>query len=190
LARELEEVQRAVEEATGAQAAAQGAAQAAAQAAGRDAVGVTTTPDGRIRIVPRDGGPVIEIDRSLFRPDQIEEMVQTALEPPDPPELPDRGPPDGVIQLVGIVMFFLTCMVVLGPLARAWARRLDRRTQGGAAPADVAQRLDRIEQGVDAVAVEVERVAEAQRFSARLLSERLPDALPQLDAAARARAQG
>jgi len=52
-------------------------------------------------------------------------------------------------------------------------------------------RLDRIEQAVEAVAVEMERVSEAQRFSARLLSERLPDALPQLDAAAqRARLQG
>jgi hypothetical protein len=59
-------------------------------------------------------------------------------------------------------------------------------------PNDVGPRLERIEQAVESVAVEMERVSEAQRFSARLLSERLPEALPQLDAAAaqRARVQG
>ena len=153
--------------------------------------GVTTLPDGRIRIVARSG-EVTEIDRNLFRPDQIQELVESALEPPSPPDLPERGPPEGVIQLVGIVMFFLAAMVVLGPLVRAWARRLDKRGAGAAAPSDVAQRLDRIEQAVESVAVEMERVSEAQRFSARLLSERLPEALPQLDAQAaqRARLQG
>jgi hypothetical protein len=42
-------------------------------------------------------------------------------------------------------------------------------------------RLDRIEQAVESIAVEVERVSEAQRFSARLLSERrepVPAQLP------------
>ena len=34
------------------------------------------------------------------------------------------------------------------------------------------QRLDQIQQSVDAIAVEVERIAEAQRFSAKLLAER------------------
>lgn len=34
------------------------------------------------------------------------------------------------------------------------------------------QRLDQLQQSVDAIAVEVERIAEAQRFSAKLLKER------------------
>jgi hypothetical protein len=44
----------------------------------------------------------------------------------------------------------------------------------------VDDRLDRIEQAVDAIALEVERMAESQRFTARLLVERLPtpEALP------------
>ncbi len=149
----------------------------------RPEMGVTTTPDGRIRIVARDG-QVTLIDRSLFRPDQIEELVQTALEPPPAPELPDRGPPEGVIALMGILAFFVTMMVIGFPLARALSRRMDRKTQGGGVPADLGLRLERIEQAVEAVAVEVERVSEAQRFSARLLSERLPEVLPRLDAAA------
>jgi hypothetical protein len=34
------------------------------------------------------------------------------------------------------------------------------------------QRFDQLQQSVDAIAVEVERIAEAQRFSAKLLAER------------------
>src|SRR5438105_3174778 len=54
-------------------------------------------------------------------------------------------------------------------------RRVDRK----AAPLDqeVVRRLDRIEQAIETMAVEVERVSEAQRYSARLLTERLPDGL-------------
>ena len=36
----------------------------------------------------------------------------------------------------------------------------------------VEQRFDQLQQSVDAIAVEVERIAEAQRFSAKLLAER------------------
>jgi hypothetical protein len=34
------------------------------------------------------------------------------------------------------------------------------------------QRFDQLQQSVDAIAVEVERIAEAQRFSAKLLADR------------------
>jgi hypothetical protein len=38
--------------------------------------------------------------------------------------------------------------------------------------ADIARQIGDIQQSVDAIAVEVERIAEAQRFMARLESER------------------
>jgi hypothetical protein len=41
----------------------------------------------------------------------------------------------------------------------------------------VEQRLERIEAAVDVIAVEVERIAEAQRFTARLTAERAPGSL-------------
>jgi hypothetical protein len=34
------------------------------------------------------------------------------------------------------------------------------------------ERLEHLQQSIDAIAIEVERIAEAQRFSAKLLSER------------------
>jgi len=39
-------------------------------------------------------------------------------------------------------------------------------------------RLERLQQSVDAIAIEVERIAEAQRFSTRLLAERHEKSLP------------
>ena len=39
---------------------------------------------------------------------------------------------------------------------------------------DVALRLERIEQAIDAIAVEVERISEGQRFTTKLLAERVP----------------
>jgi hypothetical protein len=43
----------------------------------------------------------------------------------------------------------------------------------------VSARLERMEQAIDAIAVEVERISEGQRFTTRLLSERLKEpALP------------
>jgi hypothetical protein len=42
----------------------------------------------------------------------------------------------------------------------------------------VDQRLERIEAAIDVMAVEVERIAEAQRFAVRLATERAPNGLP------------
>ena len=153
-------------------------------------IGATQTPDGRIRIVDRDGRIVV-LDPKLIDRDQIEELVQQAIAPaPAPPESPvDRGPPENAIVMTAIVLFFIALTLIGFPMARAAARRMDRKSAGPALPNDLLPRLERIEQAVEGVALEMERVAEAQRFSARLLSERLPEALPRLDAIAAEGAQ-
>ncbi len=70
-------------------------------------------------------------------------------------------------------MFFLTVIVLaLGiPLVRAYVRRMNEVPLQPRMPADLDQRLERIEAIVETVAVEVERLAEGQRFTTRLLSE-------------------
>ena len=63
------------------------------------------------------------------------------------------------------------------PLARAYARRMER----GAAeriPGEVTARLERMEQAIDSIAVEVERISEGQRFTTKLLSERAASSGP------------
>jgi len=49
----------------------------------------------------------------------------------------------------------------------------------------IEQRLERIEQAVEAVAVEMERVAEGQRFTAKLLAERAASRAPSAGTAPR-----
>jgi hypothetical protein len=97
--------------------------------------------------------------------------------------VPPFGFRDNVIpqQVVDIsVAFFLTmAAIIIGlPLARAFARRMDRR--GGAAqiPNEIASQLTQLNQAVDAIALEVERISEGQRYTTRLLSEQQSAKLP------------
>lgn len=71
------------------------------------------------------------------------------------------------------VAFFLSVsFAVVGvSFARALSRRYESR-RSGFDSADVVARLERMEQAIDAIAVEVERISEAQRFTTRLLSEK------------------
>jgi len=77
--------------------------------------------------------------------------------------------PDAVAALSGIFMIF-----VLAPIAFAAARMMWKRTNRPVAaplPDDASRRLERLEQGMDAIAIEIERVSEGQRFVTRLLSD-------------------
>lgn len=75
--------------------------------------------------------------------------------------------------LIPIVAILAGTLMALGfPLVRAFARKLELEGQQPRIPKEVADRLARMEQALDTVAVEVERISEAQRFTTRLLSER------------------
>lgn len=107
-----------------------------------------------------------QLDRALG-------VSQTRTEVLLPPPLPESVIPREAVQITE--MFFVTVAVVaVGiPLARAFGRWLDRR--GAPAPrADTSllePRLERIEQAIDAVAIEVERISEGQRFTNKLMGE-------------------
>jgi hypothetical protein len=85
--------------------------------------------------------------------------------------------------MVAIVGFFSTAIIIsIGvPLVRALIRRWERSGAAVSAPhPDTAARLERIEQAIDAMSLEVERIAEGQRFVTRLMADRAPErvALP------------
>jgi len=72
-----------------------------------------------------------------------------------------------------VAMVFAVGGAVVIPIARAFARRLEGRADlRGAIPADITVRLERIERAVDAMAVEVERISEGQRFVTQVMAER------------------
>ena len=70
-------------------------------------------------------------------------------------------------------MIPITAIIMGGlfPLFRAYAKKIERSSQTTMIPAEVTARLERIEQAVEAVAIEVERISEGQRFTTKLLSE-------------------
>jgi regulator of sirC expression with transglutaminase-like and TPR domain len=75
-------------------------------------------------------------------------------------------------------VIFGTMSVTIISLARMKFNAATRREK--LPDAAVEDRLERIEQAVDAIAVEVERMSESQRYTTKLLAERLPtpNALP------------
>jgi hypothetical protein len=77
--------------------------------------------------------------------------------------------PDALAPLMGVFIIF-----VLAPIAFAAARMMWKRTNRPVQAAisdDASRRLERLEQGMDAIAIEIERVSEGQRFVTRLLSD-------------------
>jgi hypothetical protein len=84
---------------------------------------------------------------------------------------------DGV--WVPIILFATAPIVAIGfPIARALGRRIEGQGTQPAIPSDVSARLERMEQSIDSIAVEVERISEGQRFTTKLLSDRTGAASP------------
>jgi hypothetical protein len=71
----------------------------------------------------------------------------------------------------------MSAVIAVGmPLARAYAKRMERDSAVPRIPPDLAQRMERMEHAIDSIAVEIERISEGQRFTTKLLSERTRDA--------------
>jgi hypothetical protein len=78
----------------------------------------------------------------------------------------------GVEIIVPLGAFVTAIILAVGvPLARAYSRRMDAESRNPRFPTEITARLERMEQAIDSVAVEVERISEGQRFTTKLLSE-------------------
>ena len=103
-------------------------------------------------------------------------------QPPWVREFPGGSPVPPEAVVISIAFFIMCAVIAIGiPIARAFARRMDKR--GAAAPVDndSQMRLERIEHAVDAIALEVERISEGQRFTSKVLADLR--ALPEPDPA-------
>jgi hypothetical protein len=79
-------------------------------------------------------------------------------------------PPEAVH--ISLAFFLTVAFVILGlPLLRAFGRRLGTPVSVPVADPDIEARLTRIEQAVQAVAIEVERIGEGQRFTSHLFAK-------------------
>ena len=90
------------------------------------------------------------------------------------------------VPLGGMAM--IVALVIGRPAVKAWAKKVENESRHPSLPPEVATRLERMEQSIDAIAVEVERISEGQRFTTKLLSETqaraLPSSLPPKDSPA------
>ena len=149
--RELQQAQREVQQAQREAQQAQQEAQRAAQQAQREAQQAVRQMQA-------------ELARSSAREGQ---SVQFPPFPPGGPQVPEGA------VIISVAFFIMCAVIAIGvPIVRAFTRRMDKRNV--AAPstdAETRDRLERIEQAVDAIAVEVERISEGQRFTTKIIAE-------------------
>jgi hypothetical protein len=101
-----------------------------------------------------------------------EVQVHVGQAPFPPPWVNQNDIPPHVVDVISMFLFAVVIIIVGLPIARAIGRWMDRRGTPTPVPAELAAQITRIEQAVDTMAVEVERISEAQRFQAKLLSDR------------------
>jgi len=92
----------------------------------------------------------------------------------------DPNIPEIIAEFAFVGVATLAALSAIGVGIHAYVRRVRRRdTQLTHAVARVEDpdRLTRIEQAVDAIAIEVERIAEGQRFLTKLQTDRTDDRL-------------
>ena len=189
IARAFQQAQTAQQQAQTAQQQAAQTAQAAARAAaqaGRDAAAEGARAAAEAQRAAADAQR--EAIRAAVR-GQIEAARAAARQGraeiafPQFPGPPGPQIPEGAV-IISVAFFLMCAVIAIGyPLVRAIARRMDKRgAVSTSADPDIRNRLERIEQAVDAIAVEVERISEGQRFTTKVIADLR--ALPQGDPAA------
>ena len=84
-----------------------------------------------------------------------------------------------IAQIVTVFVVALSFLSIVTHFVKARYLREKRKSEIPASAMSVDDsRFERLERAVDAIALEVERMTEAQRFTAKLMTERAPDRLP------------
>ena len=88
---------------------------------------------------------------------------------PEPPEPIRNGPPEEFFVFLMVMVMFIGM-----PIAIAYARRIWKKGSAtiSAIPQEIYERFNRIDQAIDSVAVEVERIGEGQRYVTKLVNDR------------------
>jgi hypothetical protein len=155
------------------------AAQADAAAAAREAAAAARVQARAQAQMARDQAQMARVQWRIQR----EAGQQVVTVPPFPPfpAFPSRGPSPRQEKMLfaGFVIVVLAAVAIFHPIMRAFARRLEGgHRKVDALDAGSAERLQRIEQAVDAMAIEIERISEGQRFTTKLLSSRIEEPAP------------
>jgi hypothetical protein len=121
--------------------------------------------------IARLEGDIEENGQALASPGAA--LVSTQQDPGWTPGTTNRMV-QSAVPLLMVFMIFVLAPIAMGIGRTLWKRASQPRP---AVSPETAQRLERMEQAMDAIAVEVERVSEGQRFVTRILSEGRTEAL-------------
>jgi hypothetical protein len=83
-----------------------------------------------------------------------------------------------IAQLAVIALATGAGVIALWGVARWIGSRTSRKPPEGQPALNSDARLERLETAIDAIAIEVERISESQRFTAKIMAERSPNQLP------------
>lgn len=127
--------------------------------------------------------PVINTQTGPETADQIRARIQNEIRQsiqrggnpeinfPQNPDFSNVVPRGAVI--ISVVFFVsIAATIIFTPIARAFARRMDAGTQRELSGSGLAPQIEQLQASVDTMAIELERISEAQRFQSKLLAER------------------
>ena len=128
--------------------------------------------ESRLRAID---GQILQVDANLARTSQllaqapVSAFPQGSLVPPTYRNPPNRN--NGMDA--GVFLTALSIVFIVFPLTLAFIKRMGRGGRAALPPRfdETPARLERLEQALDTVAVEVERISESQRFMTRLMTE-------------------
>lgn len=111
--------------------------------------------------------------------DRIREDIRQSIQNGGNPEInfpqnPDfrNVVPDGAVIIAMSLFISIAATIIFAPLARAYARRMDAENKRSVGGGDLAPQIEQLQQSVDAMSLELERITEAQRFQSKLLAAR------------------
>ncbi len=142
------------------------AAKSVADQAAQGASGVTViSKNGKTITVHTPGASVAPV--APVAPDVSVSVGEDAQTPTSgtgiPPNIPLDIPPR--LQSLGFALFLMIAIIAIGkPIVRVIGNIIERRAIKPGLPTDFGARLERIEQGIESVSIEVERISESQRY--------------------------
>jgi hypothetical protein len=137
---------------------------------------IRSAPDGVARTGLEERVKVLDQRIILLESDLASTGRQLAAAPADlvafaHRETPQPGGGDDWAEGLAFGVFFAFLGMTIVYAFRRFRRRKNRPARPTELAADSTQRLERLEQGMEAIAIEIERVSEGQRFVTKLLSE-------------------
>jgi len=84
---------------------------------------------------------------------------------------------EGVIAITAIISIFVAFPIVVAMARLIWKRTSEPSRPRAIETDQVMRRLDQLQQTVEAMAIEVERISEGQRFVTRIMNDRDKQAL-------------